>query len=163
MARNNSPRLVSLTLAGFIASSGFAFARQADPTKQTVSAAAAAAKASPDLVGGLAKEIGGTSDQAAGLAGALFSVAKSRLKPEEFGQVAKAVPGIDSLLKAAPATGGPTGGAAAALGGLASLTPALAKLGIKPEMISKAIPFITSFVSKSGGAGVGNLLAGVLK
>jgi len=61
------------------------------------SAAAAAAKASPELVGVLSKEIGATSEQAAGAAGSLFSLAKSRLKPDDFSNIAKAVPGIDAL------------------------------------------------------------------
>ncbi len=71
--------------------------------------------ANPELVGQLAKELGSTPAQAEGAAGSLFGLAKSRLKPEEFAQVAKAV------------------------------------------------PVLTQFVTKSGGAGVGNLLAGVLK
>ena len=56
-------------------------------------AAAAAAKASPALISALAGEIGGSPEQAAGAAGALFGLAKSRLKPEEFGQISKAVQG----------------------------------------------------------------------
>src|SRR5215813_13702544 len=69
----------------------------------TAAAQEAAAKASPDLVGALSKEIGGTPAQSAGAAGALFGLAKSRLKPAEFSQVSKAVPGMAALLKAAPA------------------------------------------------------------
>jgi hypothetical protein len=132
-------------------------------------AAAAAAKASPELVSALSKEIGGTPAQSAGAAGALFGLAKSRLKPAEFGQVAKAVPGMDALLKAAPAasavlgTSGSMAQLAGAAGGLASAASAVQKLGLSPEMVSKAIPILTSFVSKSGGAGVANLLAGALK
>jgi len=84
------------------------------------------------------------------------------LKPEEFSQVSKAVPGMDSLLKAAPALGAMSqiGGAA---GGLAGVASAFSKLGLKPELASKAVPILASFVTKSGGANVGNLLAGVLK
>ena len=48
-------------------------------------AASAATKASPELVGALSKEIGGTPDQAAGAAGSLFGIAKSRLKNPETG------------------------------------------------------------------------------
>jgi hypothetical protein len=138
----------------------------------TAAAQEAAAKASPELVGALSKEIGGTPAQSAGAAGALFGLAKSRLKPAEFGQVSKAVPGMDALLKAAPAVGGAVGtsGASAALsqlgasaGGLAAAASAFSKLGLKPELVSKAIPVLTSFVSKSGGANVAGLLAGVLK
>ena len=74
-----------------------------------------------------------------------------------------------SLLQAAPAAGG-AGGTAGALsqiagsaGGLASAASAFSKLGLKPEMVSKAVPVLTSFVTKSGGASVGSLLAGALK
>jgi hypothetical protein len=134
---------------------------------QVSSAMADAAKASPELVGALSKELGGTPDQAAGAAGSLFGLAKSRLKPEEFAQVSKAVPGMDSLLKAAPAMAG--GGAAGlssiagSASGLASAASAFSSLGLKPDMVAKAIPVLTSFVSKSGGASVGSLLAGALK
>jgi hypothetical protein len=72
-------------------------------------AATAAVKASPALVNTLAKEIGATPEQAAGAAGTLFGVAKSRLTPQEFSQVASAVPGMDSLLRAARATTGAVG------------------------------------------------------
>jgi len=134
-------------------------------------AAAAAAKASPALIGALSKEMGSTPEQSAGAAGALFGVAKSRLKADQFSQIAGAVPGMDSLLKAAPAASGGGGlGAVAGLsqlggsaGSLATAAQAFSKLGLSPDMVSKAIPVLTSFVTKSGGAGVGNLLAGALK
>jgi hypothetical protein len=139
---------------------------------QSAADAAAAAKASPALVSALSKELGATPEQAAGAAGSLFGVAKSRLKADEFSQVSKAVPGMDALLKAAPAAGGggALGGVTGALsslggsaGGLSSAMNAFSKLGLKPEMVAKAVPILTSFVSKSGGANVGSLLAGVLK
>lgn len=127
--------------------------------------AAAAAKASPELVGALSKELGATPEQAAGAAGALFGVAKSRLKADDFSQVSKAVPGMDALLKAAPAVGtsGALSQAAGAAGGMAAAASAFSKLGLKPDMVAKAVPVLTSFVNKSGGAGVGSLLAGALK
>jgi Protein of unknown function VcgC/VcgE (DUF2780) len=130
----------------------------------------AAKTASPELVGQLAKELGSTPSQAEGAAGSLFSLAKSRLKPEDFAQVAKAVPGMDGLLKAAPPMGGGnplsqvagTSGVAG-MAGLASIASSFSKLGLKPELVSKAIPVLTQFVTKSGGSGVANLLAGALK
>ena len=131
--------------------------------------ASAAATASPELVGALSKEIGSTPEQAAGAAGALFGLAKSRLKADEFAQIATAVPGTQSLLKAAPAAGsaiGTTGAMPSGVGaatGLASATAAFTKLGLKPDMVTKAIPVLTQFVTKSGGADVGSLLAGALK
>src|SRR5262249_17296562 len=131
-------------------------------------AASAAAKASPDLVSALSKELGATPAQAAGAAGTLFGVAKSRLKADEFSQAAKAVPGMDWLLKAAPAgaavgTSGPLSQVAGSAGGLASAAAGFSKLGLTPEMVGKAVPVLTSFVTKSGGADIGKLLAGALK
>src|SRR5262245_16642913 len=59
----------------------------AEKAAPAASAAAEAAKASPDLVGALSKELGSSPAQAAGAAGSLFGIAKSRLKAEEFGQI----------------------------------------------------------------------------
>ena len=133
-------------------------------------AAAAAAKASPELIGALSKEIGATPAQAAGAAGALFNVAKSKLSADQFAQVAKAVPGMSSLLSAAPAVSGGVAGTTGAISqatgsasGLASAASAFSKLGLSPDMVGKAVPVLTSFVSKSGGADDGKLLAGALK
>lgn len=133
-----------------------------------------AASASPELVGALAKALGSTPQQAEGAAGSLFGLAKTKLKPEDWSKVAGAVPGMDGLLKAAPAAaasgaGSSSAGAlsaltgAAGVGGLASIASSFSQLGLKPEMVAKAVPVLTNFVSKSGGAGVGQLLAGVLK
>ena len=167
MNRRSRLGIVCVLLTLLAAAGGAASMAQAPQAASK--AATAAANASPELVGALSKEIGGTPEQAAGAAGALFGVAKSRLKADEFSQIAKAVPGMDSLLKAAPAVGSPigtTGGLPAAAGaatGLASAASAFSKLGLQPEMVSKAVPVLTQFVTKSGGSQVGSLLAGALK
>ena len=130
--------------------------------------------ANPELVGQLAKELSVTPKQAEGAAGALFGHAKTKLAPADWSKVSSAVPGMDGLLKAAPAMAAATGGVAgtsgvsaipgaAGLGGLAGVAGTFSKLGLKPEMVAKAIPILTNFVTKSGGAGVGQLLAGALK
>lgn len=153
--------------AAFVMSVASDPASATDPQAAAATAdAVAAAKASPELVGALSKEIGATPEQAAGAAGALFGVAKSRLKADEFSQVAKAVPGMDALLKAAPAASGASAAlsqVAGAAGGMTAAASAFSKLGLKPDMVAKAVPVVTSFVGKSGGANVGSLLAGVLK
>ena len=143
-------------------------AAAAQASEAATKEATAAAKASPELVGALSKELGSTPEQAAGAAGTLFGVAKSRLKAEEFSQIAKAVPGMDALLKAAPGASAPTGTSGlpqlpGSAGGLATAAASFQKLGLKPDMVTKAVPVLTSMVSKSGGADVGKLLAGALK
>ena len=160
--------LVLFALSAAADAAGQATAAQPGAVK---SEAAAAATASNALVGELSKEIGSTPEQAAGAAGALFAVAKSRLNADEFAQVSKAVPGMSALLKAAPAVEGAAGlgamakatGTSGSIGGLASAATAFSKLGLKPDLVGKAVPVLTSFVTKSGGADVGRLLAGALK
>jgi hypothetical protein len=134
-----------------------------------IDTATTAAQASPELIGALSKEIGATPEQAAGAAGALFGLAKSRLEPDQFSKLAKAVPGMDLLLKAAPGAsgdGGPAGALeqiAGSVGGLPAVASQFSKLGLKPEMAPKAASALVSFLTKSGGAGLGKVLAGALK
>ena len=112
-----------------------------------------------DLTSSLGKALGGASPtQTAGAAGSIFGLAKSRLSPEDFSKVASAVPGMDGLLAAAPAVSGEVPAK-----GLDSLTSSFTKLGLSPDMVSKAIPAVIGYVSKSGGKNVGKLLKGVLK
>jgi hypothetical protein len=169
MATHRSLKTVWLVLLVITVAQSAGAQTAAEKAKAATEQTSAAVKASPDLVTALSKEIGSTPDQAAGAAGSLFAVAKGRLKPNEFSQVAKAVPGMDALLAAAPSAGGTASalsqaaGAAGAAGGLASAASAFSKLGLKPDLVAKAVPVLTSFVTKSGGADVGKLLAGVLK
>ena len=129
------------------------------------------AQTSADLVSALSKELGSSTQQAEGAAGSLFGYAKGKLKPEDWTKIASAVPGMDGLLKAAPASASPVGttgvpgvdAVASKAGGISSLAGSFSKLGLKPEMIAKATPILTQFVTKTGGADVGKLLAGALK
>lgn len=125
--------------------------------------------ASPELVGTMTKELGVTPKQAEGGTGALLGLAKTRLKPEEFAKVSAAVPGTDSLLKAAPAVGGGKAGGMMGMGGaggamgLASLAGSFNQLGLKPEMAAKMAPVLINFVKGKGAADAASLLGGVLK
>jgi hypothetical protein len=112
-----------------------------------------------DFMSSLAKALGGANPtQTAGAAGSIFGLAKSRLSAGDFDKVAKVVPGMDGLLKAAP----PVTGTVPATG-LDSLSGAFTKLGLKPDLVKKAIPVLTEFVTKGGGKDLGKLLSGVLK
>ena len=147
-------------------------------------AEAVAVKSSPELVQGLAKELGSTPEQAAGAAGLLFGIAKSILKPEDFAAVSKVVPGMDALLAAMPpgvvgtsgesavrpstltpgfASSSSTPAMTLAPDGVTSAFAGLSKLGIKPEMITKAIPFLSGYLKKYGGDAMGSLLGGLFK
>ena len=123
----------------------------------------------PELIGNLTKGLKVTPEQAAGGAGAIFGLAKSKLNPEDFARVASSVPGMDGLLKAAPAAKGGSvldslgsmapGGA----GGLASLAGSFKSLGLSPAMASKFVPVIQKYIESKGGSSVAALFGGALK
>jgi len=119
--------------------------------------------ANPELVGELTRELQITPQQAEGAAGSLFDVAKKGMPAGDWAKVSQAVPGMDGLLKAAPAAAGGPGGVMGMAGGLGGAAAAFSKLGLKPEMVSKAVPVLTKYVSKTGGADIGSLLAAALK
>lgn len=129
-----------------------------------------ASNPSPELVSQLTKQLSITPQQATGGAGALFGVAKTKLKPEEFLKVSNSVPGMDGLLKAVPKVGGgsdPLSQMGAVLpgkaGAIAQAGGAFKQLGLSPEMATKFLPIMTQFVKLKGGANVAGLFGGVFK
>jgi hypothetical protein len=124
---------------------------------------------SSGLVGQLSKELSITRPQARGGAGALFSLAKSRLTSDEFSKVAAAVPGMNGLLKAAPAPSQNSelsnleGSLPGNMGRTAEAAEAFHKLGLSPSMATKFVPIMSKFVQSTGGQGAASLLEKALK
>jgi hypothetical protein len=92
MSRTIGLALASIAILGMTSAAHVSAASAAQ--EGTASALATAAKASPDLTAALSQELATTPEQSAGAAGALFGVAKSQMKPTDWTQVAKAVPGM---------------------------------------------------------------------
>ena len=140
------------------------------PAIHAQSTTTGSAKASSSaLVGQLAKQLSITRPQARGGAGALFSLAKERLSEDEFSKVSSAVPGMSSLLKAAPGLHDNSelssleGSLPGNMGRMAEVATAFHKLGLSPEMAGKFLPIITKFVGARGGLGTASLLEKALK
>ena len=126
-----------------------------------------------ELITQLVSQLGVQEGQAKGGAGLLLKLAHSKLGGD-FSKVSAAVPGLQELIKSAPEAGGAgklLGSLAGALGGgkaggladLASLAGGFSQLKLDPQMISKFVPVILSFVQSKGGQEAVKLLAGVLK
>ena len=126
-----------------------------------------------ELIAQLVSQLGVQEGQAKGGAGLLLKMAQSKLGGD-FSKVSAAVPGLQDLITSAPEAGGAgklLGGLVGALGGgkaggladLASLAGGFSQLKLDPQMISKFVPVILSFVQSKGGQDVVKLLAGVLK
>ena len=128
-----------------------------------------AKSSSSELVGQLTKELSITRPQARGGAGALFALAKSRLSAEEFSKVSAAVPGMNGLLKAAPAVDNNSelsrleGSLPGSMGRTAEVAEAFNKLGLSPEMAGKFLPVMSKFVESKGGLSTASLLEKALK
>ncbi len=129
-----------------------------------------------ELIQQLTSSLGIGETEAKGGAGLIFNMAKDKLGAGDFASISNVVPGMDSLLGAAPADGGSSGGglggmlggAASALGiggigDLAKLTGGFEKLGLDAGMVQSFLPVILDFVGEKGGDSVKGLLSGVLK
>ena len=127
------------------------------------------------LVNLLVQQLGVTTPQAEGGAGAIFSAAKEKLSPSEFGQVSASVPNMNQLLEAAPqpasgGLGGMLGGGASMfggstqdVGGMANLASSFSQLGMGPDMIGKFTQVLQTYLQSSGGDTVSNLLMAALQ
>ena len=122
------------------------------------------------LVDLLSSQLGVSKDQAEGGAGSIFQLAKQNLSVKDFSSIAKAVPGIDQMMGAAPKVEGSSstlGGISSMigsnkLGGMAGLTSSFEKLGLNGDMVSKFTPIILDYVKNKGGEHAMNLLKGAL-
>jgi hypothetical protein len=125
------------------------------------------------LVKSLTGKLGVTDAQATGGSGAIFNLAKQNLSKSKFAQVAKAVPGIDKMMKAAPKTESDKGmlGSASSLiakdapavSKAASLTSSFSKLGMNADMVEKFTPVILDYVKAKGGDKTMKILQGALQ
>jgi len=134
------------------------------------------ASQAPSLVDILVRQLGITPEQAAGGAGAIFSMAKQAMSPTDFSQVIKAVPGMNQYLAEAPSQTAPTyglaglmglagsalGGSGSALGNMASLVAAFQSLGLNSGMVSQFIPVILQYAQTQGGAATMSMLQSAL-
>ncbi len=165
------------TRAGFLDSMEKTLSGSGGSAQQVVEGASQAAESvqavsSGTLVDALVQQLGVTTAQAQGGAGALFQAAKSRMTAEAFDTVAKSVPDIDQLLAAAPqssASSGLAGGLSAlagdkagSLGSLASLASSFQQLGLSSDMVSKFVPVVVDYVKQSGGDAAASLLRSAL-
>ncbi|MBN1855632.1 MAG: DUF2780 domain-containing protein [Dehalococcoidia bacterium] len=124
-----------------------------------------------ELVDQLTRSLGVSPTQAQGGAGLLLKQAQENLGEGDFSKVSAAVPGIDSLIGAAPAAGGGAlgglgkmaSGLGGGAGGLLSLAGGFSSLGMDSGMIGKFVPVVLSFVQSKGGDSAKAVLEKALK
>ncbi len=143
--------------------------------KSTVANSAPNEAGGSALVDRLSERLGVSPAQAAGGAGAIFSVARQKLGADKFGKLAAAVPGTDSLLARAPSGGlgaagggtdsalGSMAGSSEQFGGVASLAGPFSQLGMSPDMAGKFLPIVLQYAQSTGGDSAMSLLASAFK
>jgi hypothetical protein len=124
------------------------------------------------LVDRLSNQLGVSKDQAKGGAGSIFQLAKKNLNVEDYSSIAKAVPGIDQMIGAAPKAekssstlgniSSMVGGSSNKIQGLAGLASSFKQLGMSGDMVNKFTPIIFDYVKNKGGDHAMNLLKGAL-
>ena len=120
-----------------------------------------------DLVGSVMSQLGLNQSQAEGGLGSLLSLAKSTLGGDDFSSIANAIPGIDSLLSAAPALDNESGmsGLLAKAGDLGSslqggaqVFDAFEKLGISKELAAPMVEIVKGYLDSNAGEGTTDML-----
>jgi hypothetical protein len=123
-----------------------------------------------DLVSSLTEQLGISSEQATGGAGAVFDYAKKNLSADDFATISKGIPDMSSLLASAPkvdtnsALGQVSnllGASDNSLGGLASLTSSFDSLNMDKSMVSKFLPAVYEYVDSVSGEQALGLLKGL--
>jgi len=121
----------------------------------------------------LVSQLSVSQQQALGGAGALFQVAKQNMEPQAFSTLSQSVPGMNTMLEAAPTTSNPvsslTGSLSSmmgdtnnTLGTVASLASSFEQLNLSPDMVGQFIPIMTEYVKNTSGQVTANLLQSAL-
>ena len=119
------------------------------------------------LVDILVHRLGVSPQQALGGAGAIFQLAQGKMNPQAFTSMSQSIPGMSTMLSAAPAVPGAglssmMGGGGSGLGGAAALAASFQQLDLSPDMVGKFIPVVTNYVRQSSGAASADMLQSVL-
>ena len=125
------------------------------------------------LVSLLAQNLGVTTEQAEGGAGAILNAASKNMSSDEFTQVTDALPEVASLVENASASdsgSGSSGGLSSLLGNsqsslssLAGLASTFSDLGLSSDMIGKFTSVILEYAQSEGGSEIASLLKAALQ
>lgn len=145
----------------------------AQSSRQVINAGTAAANTAAvnqiGLVDILMNQLGVSREQALGGAGAIFQAAQGNMDPQAFATLSQSVPGMNSMLSAAPVSPNLAGGLSTMMGGanntvgsMAALAASFQQLNLSPDMVGRFIPVVTNYVSQTSGQVTANLLQSAL-
>lgn len=121
-----------------------------------------------ELIALLSQQLKINEKQAQGGAAILFKAAKDKLGGTEFSKMLGSVPGVESLLKQAPQSGGGLLGGLASLAGgntalLATIVSGFSKLNLSTDQAQKFVPIMLDHLRTKVGPDVVDRLEKTLR
>jgi len=117
----------------------------------------------------LTQQLGVSQQQALGGAGAIFQAAQASMDPQAFSTLSQSLPGMSTMLEAAPVVQNPLTGLASMMGGsgstlnnAASLAASFQQLNLSPDMVGQFVPIVTDYVRNTSGQVTADLLRSAL-
>lgn len=161
------PTIISALLATLLLSASVSAGWFDDLTKKEEAQPTAVQTENNDLVGSVMSQLGLNQSQAEGGLGSLFTLAKSTLGGDSFGPIASAIPGIETLLGAAPVLDNDSGmsgllskagNLGSSLQGGAQVYDSFEKLGISKELAKPMVDIVKGYLDSNAGEGTTDLL-----
>jgi hypothetical protein len=120
------------------------------------------------LIASLSQKLEIDEKQAQGGAAILFKAAKDKLGGTEFSKMLGSVPGVESLVKQAPQSGGGLLGGLASLAGgntalLATIVSGFSKLNLSTDQAQKFVPIMLDYLRTKVGPDVVDRLEKTLR
>jgi hypothetical protein len=120
------------------------------------------------LIASLSQKLEIDEKQAQGGAAILFKAAKDKLGGTEFSKMLGSVPGVESLVKQAPQSGGGLLGGLASLAGgntalLATIVSGFSKLNLSTDQAQKFVPIMLDYLRTRVGPDVVDRLEKTLR
>jgi len=120
------------------------------------------------LIASLSQQLKIDEKQAQGGAAILFRAAKDKLGGTEFSKMLGSVPGVESLVKQAPQSGGGLLGGLASLAGgntalLATIVSGFSKLNLSTDQAQKFVPIMLDYLRTKVGPDVVDRLEKTLR
>lgn len=120
-----------------------------------------------ELIALLSQQLKLDEKQAQGGAAILFKAARDKLGGTEFSKMLGSVPGVESLVKQAPQSGGLLGGLASLAGGntalLATIVSGFSKLNLSTDQAQKFVPIMLDHLRTKVGPDVVDRLEKTLR
>ncbi|WP_105903577.1 DUF2780 domain-containing protein [Vibrio gangliei] len=137
--------LTLITASLVVSSPSYALFGLGDKDSDTVTSLAGQLQSSSELVNSLKDQLGVSTEQAAGGAGALLAMASSQLSGASGEELSGLSSNLSGLLETAKSTG-------TSLDSMAAVKTAFEKLGLDSSMVEQYVPIVLDYLGDEGAS-----------